>query len=93
MLPKYEQNQFSKYYDELNYRYNELIYGPMTGTGRPYELRGKADGLMWYGYPVNYVVANNFAGISTASPTDNKPAADTTAGNVVADAGFGGMQQ
>jgi hypothetical protein len=91
MLPPRELNQLSKYYDEQSYRYNELIYGPMTGTGRVHEVRGKADGLMWYGYPVNYTVANNYAGLSTAPNTDAERAADTTAGDVVADAGFGGL--
>lgn len=83
MLPQYDKNQLTPYY-------NELMYAPMMGAGRPNDYKGKA-GPMWYGYPVNYVVANNYAGLSTATPTDNQPAADTTAGDVVGDAGFGGM--
>lgn len=82
MLPQYDKNQMTPYYEEL-------MYAPLMGVGRPNE-RGKA-GPMWYGYPVNYVVANNFAGLSTATPTDNEPPADTSAGDTAADAGFGGM--
>lgn len=72
MLPERDKNQLSRYYDEQMYTYNELMYAPMTGTGRPYETRGKAS-PMWYGYPVNYVVANNYAGMSTAPNTNNSP--------------------
>lgn len=72
MLPKQDKNQLSQYYSEQMFRYNELMYAPMTGTGRPFELRGKA-GPMWYGYPVNSVVANNYAGMSTAPNTGNSP--------------------
>lgn len=83
VLPHYDKNQLTPYY-------RELVENPLYGTGRPNERNGTA-GTMWYGYPVNYVVANNYAGMSTATNTDNERAVDTTAGDVVADAGFGGM--
>lgn len=51
--------------------YRGLVENPVYGTGRPTERNGTA-GPFWYGYPVNYVVANNYAGMSTA-PNTNKP--------------------
>ena len=83
MLPKYETNQLTPYYEEF-------VYRQMMGAGSPFKTKGEA-GPIWYGYPVVHTAANNFAAMSVATPTDNQPAADTTAGNVVADAGFGQM--
>lgn len=81
MLPHYDKNQMTPYY-------RELVDNPLNGESRPTGVRNIA-GPMWYGYPVNYVVANNYAGLSTATNTDNQPAVDTSAGNVVDDAGYG----
>jgi hypothetical protein len=81
MLPQQDKGQLSQYYNEQMYRYNEFMYAPMTGTGRPFELRGIASSN-YYGYPINTVVANNYAGMSTApnkttSPTPTDPATKT----------------
>jgi hypothetical protein len=46
----------------------------------------------WQSYPVMTSAVSNYGAMSTATNTTNQPAADTTAGNVVADAGFGGQQ-
>jgi hypothetical protein len=82
MLPNKDQNQLTQYYeDEILRRANQ-----------PKESGHSGMGFWWYGYPVYTNTINNYAGLSTATNTDNQPAADTTAGNVVADAGFGGMQ-
>lgn len=53
---------------------------------------GYAAGPWWQGYPVNYTVANNYVAMSQAAATDGDgaPAADTSAGDTAADAGFGG---
>lgn len=76
MLPKYEKNQLAPYLEEYN-----LV--PRTTTGsQPF----------WYGYPVNYSMGNNYAGMSMAPATDGttaESAADTSAGDIAADAGMG----
>jgi len=93
MLPEYDKSQLMPYY-------RELVDNPALGQSRVL-VPGTPQTTTIYGglsigerqgYPVEYVNANNYAGLSTATNTENRPAADTTAGNVVADAGFGGMQ-
>lgn len=65
MLPEYDKNQMAPYY-------KEVTYASMFGAGRPNETKGKA-GPMWYGYPVNTVVANNYAGMSySGNPNPKK---------------------
>ena len=66
MRPK--QEQLSSYHNEQMRAYNELMYAPMMGVGRPYETIGKAT-PGWYGYPINYVNANNYAGLSMGAAT------------------------
>ena len=78
--PNWENNQLVPYLRELN-----TVPGQTRGRAVP-------GSPWWQQYPVMYSAANNYAGMSTAPNTNNEPAADTTAGNVVADAGFGGMQ-
>jgi hypothetical protein len=79
--------------------YRELVDNPVIGQSRVL-IPGTPQTTTIYGglsigerqgYPVQYVTANNYAGLSTATNTDNERAVDTTAGDVVADAGFGGM--
>ena len=79
--PNWESNQLVPYLRELN-----AVPGQTRGRAVP-------GSPWWQQYPVMYSAANNYAGMSTATNTNISPAADTTAGNVVADAGFGGMQQ
>jgi hypothetical protein len=81
MLPHYETNQLTPYLREFNL---------VSGT-----TRGAAIGAspFWYGYPIYTNTISGYGANSTASNTTSEPAADTTAGNVVADAGFGGSAQ
>lgn len=88
MRPNPEQLQ--EYYDKLERDYNQFVLGSSMGAAVPYGTKGVAGPTEPY-YPVRHTVANNYAGMSVATPTDNRPAADTTAGNVVADAGFAQM--
>lgn len=87
MLPHYDRNQLTPYYREL-VENKELVKNPEFRELSPIGVRNVA-GPMWYGYPASYVGASFYAGLSTATNTNNQPAADTAAGNVVADAGFG----
>lgn len=64
MLPEYDKNQMAPYY-------KEVTYASMFGAGRPNETKGQA-GPMWYGYPVNTVVANNYAGMSYSDKSKSK---------------------
>jgi hypothetical protein len=79
--PSWENNQLTPYLREFN-----LVSGTTRGSNVP-------PSPWWAQLPAMYAAANNFAGLSTAPNTESTPAADTTAGNVVADAGFGGAQQ
>ena len=65
MLPEYDRSQLMPYY-------RGLVENPVYGTGRPNERNGTA-GPMWYGYPVNYVVASNYAAMSTGPNTTSEP--------------------
>lgn len=47
----------------------------------------------WAGWRNLNAAPSGYAALSTAPNTNIQPAADTTAGNVVADAGFGEAQQ
>ena len=92
MLPEYDKSQLMPYYREL---VDNSLLGQsqvrVPGTSQTTSIyEGRSIGER-HGWPPEYVAANNYAGLSTATNTDNQPAADTTAGNVVADAGFGGM--
>jgi hypothetical protein len=81
MLPQYEKNQLTPYLREFN-----LVSGTTRGSivgASPY----------WYGYPIYTSTISGYGALSNAANTNNQPAADTTAGNIVADAGFGASQQ
>jgi len=56
MLSQEDRNQLTPYYIKVN-------EASAFGAGRPNETKGKA-GPMWYGYPVNTVVANNYGAMS-----------------------------
>jgi hypothetical protein len=79
--PSWENNQLVPYLLELN-----AVPGKTRGDNVP-------NSPWWQQYPVMYSSVSNYGAMSTATNTNNQPAADTTAGNVVADAGFGGFQQ
>lgn len=82
MYPKWESNQLVPYLKEFNMVASSTRGAPVLGA--PYTT--------WYA--ANYGGATNYAGMSTAPATDGTPqpaAADTSAGDVAADAGFGGQ--
>ena len=53
---------------------------------------GVAGEKWWEGYRNLNAAPNSYAALSNGPNTTSKPAADTTAGNVVFDAGFGALQ-
>ena len=67
MLP--ERDQLSSYMNEQMRAWNELVLAPMMGAAPLNDVKGKATNN-FYGYPVNYVTANNYAGLSTAPTSD-----------------------
>lgn len=84
MIPDYQGQHLAPYMRQFN------MEATNTNSGDAAVFRGYAAGPWYQGYPVNYVTSNNFGGLSVANATDGtySAPADTTGGNVAADAGF-----
>lgn len=77
--PAWENNQLAPYLREFN-----LVPATTRGSLVP-------PSPWWAQYPIMTSAQNNYAALSTGPNTNNQQTADTTGGDRVFDAGFGGI--
>jgi hypothetical protein len=83
----WENNQLKPYLEEFNLvPVENRVPGATRGAAVPSQE-------WWGAYRDLNAAPSSYGAMSTGPNTTSTPAADTTAGNVVVDAGFGGMQQ